>query len=241
MVQYDKGELRWFMGLSGLLLGKINFFLKNLSNHPGNELVKERIGKQTVFAWPFPEAATVPKNLKYKIRGNSYAAMGTAPDLWNTMLGVLVKLVPRSFWRNPKFSKFMADFSQPLVLATDALLKQTGTGETHAMRIDVTSAIDTSKAVSMVQAHDSFRHCVGQSCAEFALDVLLHSDNKAGVYLPEQYYDNDADRARIIKKLTSTPGTICYTGPVLTSDPGDAPSDLDQAMAEANAAERVFN
>ena len=240
MVQYDQGKLRWFMELSGLLLGKIDFFLDNLPNHPGNELAEERVGRQTVFAWPFPEAATVPKNLN--LLGNSYAAMGTAPDLWNSMLGILVNIVPRPFWRNAKFSKFMADFSQPLVLATDALMKQTGTGETHAMRIDVSSIAsprETSKGVSIIQAHDSFRKCVGQSCAEFALDILRDDNdtNKHGVYLPEQYYEDDQDRRRIIEKLTRTPGTFCYTGPVRSDIAPDTPSGFDQAISQANIAE----
>jgi len=38
------------------------------------------------------------------------------------------------------------------------------------MRIDVTST--DGNAVSIVQAHESFRRCVGQSAAEFALDLL---------------------------------------------------------------------
>jgi NAD(P)-dependent dehydrogenase (short-subunit alcohol dehydrogenase family) len=238
MVQYDKGELRWFMALSGLLLGKVDFFLPNLPNHAGNERVKQRVGRKTVFAWPFPEAATVPKDVK--ARGNSYAAMGTAPDIWNAMLGLLVKLVPRHLWRNSQFSKFMADFSQPLVLATDALLQQTGTGETHAIRVDVTSVAgprEQAKAVSIVQAHDSFRQCVGQSCAEFALDIL--DNNKPGVYLPEQFYDDSDDRARIIQKLTSTPGTFCYTGPVSSEEAPDPPSNWYQAISEANKNEAV--
>lgn len=74
--------------------------------------------------------------------------------------------------------------------------------------------------------HDSFRRCVGQSCAEFALDAWFQhlgvDDNgkptkrssKTGVYLPEQRYRDVSDRKRIVEKLTSTPGTFCYTGPV---------------------------
>mmetsp|Transcript_45125 Transcript_45125/g.109186 ORF Transcript_45125/g.109186 Transcript_45125/m.109186 type:complete len:404 (+) Transcript_45125:314-1525(+) len=239
MVQYDKGELRWFMALSGKLLGKVDFFLPQLVNHPGNERAKERIGTQTIFSWPFPEAATVAKDVA--ARGNSYAGMGTAPDIWNGMLGVLVRLVPRQWWKSTKFSKFMADFSEPLVLATDALLKATGTGETHAMRVDVTSVPpglqkEGGKGVSIVQAHDSFRVCVGQSCAEFALDALEHA--KPGVYLPEQFYDDASDRSRIIGKLTSTPGTFCYTGPVLSEQPPALPTDWEKAIDEANLEER---
>lgn len=70
MVQYDKGELRWFMALSGKLLGKIDFFLPQLKNHPGNDRAKERVGTQTIFSWPFPEAATVAKDVA--ARGSRY-------------------------------------------------------------------------------------------------------------------------------------------------------------------------
>jgi len=101
------------------------------------------------------------------------------------------------------------------------------------MRIDVvTETTDdstntiTEEMVSIVQCHDSFRRCVGQSCAEFALDAWfqhlgldedsgkLTKTKKTGVYLPEQRYSDTSDRKRIVSKLTSTPGTFCYTGPV---------------------------
>ena len=92
MVQYDAGKLRWFLELSGSLLGKVDFFLPSSASsastgsssssavvEKGNKRAKERIGTQTVFAWPFPEAATVAKHLN--IRGNSYAAMGTVSKI----------------------------------------------------------------------------------------------------------------------------------------------------------------
>jgi len=177
MAQYENGSLRMFQALSGLLLGKVSFFLsdkewsqKSSSKGFGNDEAKVRIGEQTVFAWPFPEAATVPNELG--IRGESHAAMGTAPAIWNDMLGLLVDIVPRRLWKSKKFSQFLADFSQPLVKATDYLLKLTSpdnVGETHCMRVDVTST--DGNAVSIVQAHESFRRCVGQSTAEFALDL----------------------------------------------------------------------
>ncbi len=232
MVQYDQGSLRFFTALSGRLLGKVDFFLPHLQD-AGNLRAKERVGTQTVFAWPFPEAATVATNLK--ARGNSYAAMGTAPDLWNVMLGVLVSVVPRTWWKNNRFSKFMADFSQPMVWATDKLLEQTGVGETHAMRVDVTfvsTPREKQTGVSIIQAHDSFRRCVGQSCAEFALDILTHP--RPGVYVPEQFYEEPKDRSRVIEKLTTTPGTFCYTGPVAMTIAPDPPESWSRAMAKAN-------
>ncbi len=111
------------------------------------------------------------------------------------MLGLLVDIVPRSWWRNEQFSQFMADFSQPLVKVTDKWLQLSspdGVGETHAMRIDVT-AEDKNKDVfvsTIVQGHESFRQCVGQSCAEFCIDLLQEQskERSGGVSLVEERY-----------------------------------------------------
>ena len=162
--------------------------------------------------------------------------MGTAPDAWNFMLGLLVAIVPRGLWRSRRFSKLLADFSRPMVKATDRLLKSASppgdAGETHAMRVDVTGT--GGSAVSIVQAHESFRRCVGQSCAEFALDLL---DRPCpGVRLPERRYRGDGPRGRIIKRLTSTPGTFAYTGPVPVAS-APPPSELEKALEKAKLAE----
>ena len=252
MPQYDKGALRFFMELSGRLLGTVDFFLPHVPPHvkDANELVRRRVGTKQVFSWPFPEAATVPTVLKDSEnagdslqtafrwrRIDSSAAMGTAPDVWNTMLGILVQLVPRSWWRKERFSQFLADFSQPLVGATDTWLKWNdpfASGETHAMRIDAT--LDDHSGISIVQAHDSFRQCVAQSCAEFAMDCL-ECPNPGTVSLPEQRYADPADRRRIIDKLTNTPGTFCYTGPVSLQNIV-SPSRLQEALDKANEQEK---
>lgn len=253
MIMHDKGKRTTFEDLSGRLLGKVDFFFDGDDESASatqtapwkeaNARAKERVGTQKVFAWPFPEAATVASELS--ISRSSSSAMGTAPDLWNDMLGLLVDLVPRTWWRSKTFSKFLADFSEPLVLATDLAMRKLSSssssnsngpsapqsgdcGETHAMRVDVvtetrdeTTGQATETMVSIVQCHNSFRRCVGQSCAEFALDAWFEhqglrsmSGAKTGVYLPEQRYRDDTDRERIVRKLTSTPGTFCYTGPV---------------------------
>lgn len=221
------GELEFRQELPGQLLGAVDFFLENVTID-GNQEARERVGTKRVFAWPFPEAATVPTILKS--RGATYAAMGTAPDAWNGMLGLLVSLVPRRFWRNDQFSQFLADFSEPLVKVTDTwlrLMDPKGIGETHSMRIDVKS-VDGSITGSSVQAHDSFRQCVAQSCAEFALDCLAHP--QPGVALPEQRYRDNADRLRIIQRITNTPGTFCYTGPVIQLTAKFNQDDLKTAL-----------
>ena len=232
MPQYEKGRLNYFKALTGKLLGQVDFFTDSES------IMAKRVGSQQVFSWPFPEAATVARELQ--IKGRSHAAMGTAPEVWNVMLGLLVNIVPRPWWRNERFSQFMADFSQPLVKATDKWLQLSspdGVGETHAMRIDVT-AEDSNKDVfvsTIVQGHESFRQCVGQSAAEFCIDLLQEQSNErsGGVSLVEQRYRDDDSRKQMIKKMTSTPGTIDYSGPIVTKKATGAtvgPSNMDDVM-----------
>lgn len=233
---FEKGQLRFFTELSGKLLGTVDFFFKNSTAGFGNEMAKERVGSKQVFAWPFPEGATVPQFLQ--ARGSSSVAMGVAPDLWNSVLGILVSVVPRPWWRNDRFSKFMADFSQPLVLLTDRWMKWTDpnkVGETHAMRIDIES-VDGTVMMSTVQAHDSLKQCVGQSCAEFALDCLEFPT--PGVFYPEQRYIQASSRQRIIGKLISTPGTFCYTGPVKTEHTPSHSSEIERSIASTMALEK---
>jgi NAD(P)-dependent dehydrogenase (short-subunit alcohol dehydrogenase family) len=249
MTQFQNGQVRFYAALSGLLLGSVDFFLPSHKlidsfQQEANAAVQKRVGTQQIFAWPFPEAATVPTLLREssrRLRGGSSAGMGTAPAIWTVMLGILVRLVPRPLWRNQAFSKFLADFSQPLVLATDRLLRfqdeDAGLGETHAMRVDATRR--DGSGVSIVQAHDSFRQCVGQSCAEFAMDCLAHP-NPGVVALPEQRYQEAAARQRILQRLTSTPGTFCYTGPVAL-DQIKPPTRLEEALYEADCAEQQMS
>lgn len=232
MPQYEKGRLNYFKALTGKLLGQVDFFTDSES------IMAKRVGSQQVFSWPFPEAATVAKELQ--IKGRSHAAMGTAPEVWNIMLGLLVDIVPRPWWRNERFSQFMADFSQPLVKATDKWLQLSspdGVGETHAMRIDVT-AEDRNNDVfvsTIVQGHESFRQCVGQSAAEFCIDLLQEQskERSGGVSLVEQRYRNADSRKQMIEKMTTTPGTIDYSGPVVRKKATGAtvgPSKMDEIM-----------
>ena len=247
---YDNGQLHLYTALSGVILGTADFFFSSLSNvttsattmkqQEENNVVKERVGTKQVFAWPFPEGATVPTQLR--ARGSSSVAMGVAPDLWNTVLGLLVSIVPRTWWKNNGFSQFMADFSQPLVILTDNYMKWSDPnkiGETHCMRIDVTSCVNRGqqqRTMSIIQAHESLRTCVGQSCAEFALDCLEHP--QAGVYYPEQRYDDEVARKRIIDKLTTTDGTFCFIGPIETTlDDATQPTRVHDALRAAKMAE----
>ena len=57
----------------------------------------ELVGERAAWAWPFPEARTVARQLD--IAGDSWVGMGTAPAIWNDLLGLFVKIVPRAWWR----------------------------------------------------------------------------------------------------------------------------------------------
>lgn len=157
------------------------------------------------------QVSTVARALQ--ISNNSSVKMGTSPDLWNVIMGWLVQIVPRAWWKNLAFSQFMADFSEPMVKLTDKFV-----GETHCMRVDVTDA--GGATCTAVQGHDSFRRVVGQSCAEFALNLLERHLSAAsapaawrpGVYLPEQLLseEHSSERRALLERLAMLPGTFTY-------------------------------
>lgn len=66
---------------------KVDFYLDT------SDTSFKRIGRVSTWAWPFPEGRTVAEKLS--ISGRSRVAMGTAPDVWNVVMGGLVKVVPR--------------------------------------------------------------------------------------------------------------------------------------------------
>ena len=129
--------------------------------------------------------------------------MGTAPDLWNGVLGLLVAAVPRDWWCDAAFSGGLAAFSRPLVTLTDAFL-----AETHAMRVDVRSA--AGRRVSAVQAHVSFRQVVGRCAAEFLLEVMERRGAGGGVYTPEALFAEAEARGPLLERLLALDGTLNY-------------------------------
>eukprot|EP00466_Bigelowiella_natans_P010064 jgi/Bigna1/90339/estExt_fgenesh1_pg.C_670102 len=135
----------------------------------------------------------------------------------NVILNAMVAIVPRSWWKSKAFSEGLARFSKPMVALTDKAV-----GETHAMRVDVTG--ENGRTITAVQAHESFRRVVGQSCAEFTLALLEVYDSDAigvdsradlmrpssGVFTPEELFQTRSARKPVLKRLLSTPGTLNY-------------------------------
>lgn len=189
---------------------QIKFFLSE--DDPSARLVGER----AVWSWPFPEGALIPRQLDGGIAGDTSVGMGTAPAIWNDVMGLMVDVVPREWWRRKGWSQGLASFSKPLVDFTDLFV-----GETHAMRVDVTSTC--GKRVSAVQAHESFRRVVGQSCAEFTMALLASKGlmsrgagdmageialPAAGVFTPEGLFSSAEVRGPVLDRLLAIPGTL---------------------------------
>ena len=63
----------------------MEFFLPGRDDEASRELVGER----SVWNWPFPEGCTVAERLE--ISGSSSVGMGTAPELWNTVMGLMAR------------------------------------------------------------------------------------------------------------------------------------------------------
>lgn len=185
------------------------------------------VGERAVWSWPFPEGTLIPRQLETQrrgISGRSSVGMGTAPAIWNDVMGIMVDVVPRKWWKSRAFSIGLARFSKPLVALTDLFV-----GETHAMRIDVTG--EDGRRVSAVQAHESFRLVVGQSCAEFTRAMLEskglfgppRSSGKdivenanfvriplpsRGVFTPEELFAQADVRKPMLDRLLTVPGTL---------------------------------
>eukprot|EP00960_Hanusia_phi_P017676 520673-Hanusia_phi.AAC.1 len=143
---------------AGLDQKQVDFFFDE------EDVSKRKIGTVNTWLWPFPEGRTVAEQVK--IAGSSRVAMGTAPEIWNIMMNLLVLLVPRAWWKEERFSQALASFSKPLVAFTDLFV-----GETHGIRVEVRST--SGKTIVGIQAHDSFRTCVVRKAQEQDQTVAL--------------------------------------------------------------------
>ncbi|KAK3258785.1 hypothetical protein CYMTET_32187 [Cymbomonas tetramitiformis] len=207
VMTYRQGKLKAQLQ-AGLQSEKVDFFIDK------EDASFERVGSREVWMWPFPEVLTVARKLR--IRGDSDVKMGTAPAAWNVILGALVTLVPRSWWKSDAFSNGLADFSWPMVLFTDKFV-----GETHAIRVDVTA--ESGDAAVAVHGHASFRTIVGQSAAEFCLNLLARKNAvsltptapqpqawRPGVFLPEELFDRADQREPLLRRIANAEGTFTF-------------------------------
>ena len=127
---------------AGLDQKQVDFFFDE------EDASKAKIGTVNTWLWPFPEGRTVAEQVE--VAGGSRVAMGTAPDIWNVVMNLLVRLIPRSWWKQEKFSQALATFSKPLVAFTDMFV-----GETHGIRVEVFACISILHLFSGVTTREA--------------------------------------------------------------------------------------
>ena len=123
--------------------------------------------------------------------GNVKSLFGTAPDFWNTLLGVMAQLPP-SLLANEDMMEKLALFSLPIVRAVDYFA-----GATNAMRCDVTSAKDPALRATAIYAHENLEPCVGECVVAFC-SAIMSGSVRPGVWFPEEAIKGGADAVAVL-------------------------------------------
>ena len=89
----------------------------------------DRVGLREVFLCNLPEVESTHRYLGVP---NVEARFGTDPGLYNAIMSVMSKVLPREFLANQENAKLLASISMPLVKLTDTI-----SGQALAMRVDV--------------------------------------------------------------------------------------------------------
>lgn len=137
--------------------------------------------------------------------GNVKALFGTAPNFWNTLLGVMAQL-PSSLLANEPVMENLAIFSLPIVRVVDYFA-----GATNAMRCDLSCAKDTSLHGSALYAHENLEPCVGECVVAFCAAVLSKRV-EAGVWFPEEAVDAGEDAAAVLNLASVGAHTVEVSG-----------------------------
>jgi hypothetical protein len=123
--------------------------------------------------------------------GSTSCLFGTAPDFWNSLLGLMAQLPP-SLLANEDLMRKLSVFSLPIVRVVDYFA-----GAANAMRCDVTCAKEPGLIATAIYAHENLEPCVGECIVAFCCAVLSGSV-PPGVWLPEQAVAGGADAAAVL-------------------------------------------
>ena len=137
--------------------------------------------------------------------GNVKALFGTAPNFWNTLLGVMAQL-PSSLLANEPVMENLAIFSLPIVRVVDYFA-----GATNAMRCDLSCAKDKSLHGSALYAHENLEPGVGECVVAFCAAVLSKRV-EAGVWFPEEAVDAGEDAAAVLNLASVGAHTVEVSG-----------------------------
>lgn len=123
--------------------------------------------------------------------GNVKTLFGTAPNFWNTLLGLMAQL-PSSFLSNEPLMEKLAIFSLPIVRVVDYFA-----GATNAMRVDVSCEKDASVKEMALYAHENLEPCVGECVSAFC-SALLSGSVRPGIWFPEEAIVGKEDIAAVL-------------------------------------------
>ncbi|MEW5311277.1 MAG: hypothetical protein WDW38_003005 [Sanguina aurantia] len=133
------------------------------------------VGRKGVYLYNLPEVESAHKYLR--VPGVS-TRFGTDPFVWNWLMWLMARLIPRFLLNDVKFAQSMAKLSDPLVRTVDKLV-----GEAVAMRIEIDFSKGKNSAGLFV--HKKLSESMGYSVAAFA-DSILQGNTDVGVWYPEE-------------------------------------------------------
>jgi hypothetical protein len=128
--------------------------------------------------------------------GNVKSLFGTAPDFWNTLLGLMAQLPPSLLANEGAMTK-LALFSLPIVRVVDYFA-----GATNAMRCDVTCEKEPSLRATAIYAHENLEPCVGECVVAFCCSIMS-GNVQPGVWFPEEAIAGGPDAVAVLS-LAST-------------------------------------
>ncbi len=152
----------------------------------------EKIGPRLIAPLNLLETASIADNLGVP---NVRSLFGTAPNFWNSLLGLMAKL-PRSLLENEDLMFKLSVFSMPVVRLVDKFA-----GAKNAMRVDVFETSNPTNSMRSVYGHEDLEPCVGECVAAFAA-LLLRGEVEPGVHFCEEAVVND-DTAELVLSAAS--------------------------------------
>jgi saccharopine dehydrogenase-like NADP-dependent oxidoreductase len=162
------------------------------------------VGQRDVAHLNLLETASIHETLGV---GSTVSLFGTAPNIWNALLGVMAKL-PSAVLANEDVMRRLSIFSMPIVRVVDFLA-----GATNAMRCDLiyrdgrsgsdmdvasqqdgaqqpsSAASASSWTATAIYGHDNLEPCVGECVAAFCCALLTAGRVRPGVWFPEEALD----------------------------------------------------
>jgi hypothetical protein len=161
------------------------------------------IGNRNVAPLNLLETASIHDNLGV---ASTQCLFGTAPDFWNSLLGLMAKL-PVSVLANEDLMRKLSIFSMPIVRVVDYFA-----GAANAMRCDVTTTTNNSSLrATAIYGHENLEPCVGECVVAFVC-ATLGGMVRPGLWFPEEAIAGGADAAAVLALASINAHTTIVKG-----------------------------